>query len=94
MRKSEPGIRVLVADDHPVVCMGLSAMIAGQKDFRHLKASKLRRPRVRRRTDPTVIKRIATCTIEIRHRTRKQSDSSVDHRQRRSLATTENEIAE
>jgi len=33
MRKSEPGIRVLVADDHPVVCMGLSAMIAGQKDM-------------------------------------------------------------
>jgi len=33
MRKSEPVIRVLVADDHPVVCMGLSAMIAGQKDM-------------------------------------------------------------
>ncbi len=33
MRKSEPAIRVLVADDHPVVCMGLSAMIAGQKDM-------------------------------------------------------------
>jgi two-component system NarL family response regulator len=33
MRKSEPVIRVLVADDHPVVCMGLSAMIAGQRDM-------------------------------------------------------------
>jgi two-component system NarL family response regulator len=33
MRKSDPVIRVLVADDHPVVCMGLSAMISGQKDM-------------------------------------------------------------